>query len=503
MAEDWEQYAVKKSSSDDWEQYAVKKEAPESIPQMLGRNLKSAYNESFGAGMSALNDLTANNIKPNVARFISPDIANNVFPEQTSLEGKTTRFATGFAVPAAKAIKAMGWLGAPVLGAAYGAGNDILDQNKTATDRAIAGATGAGIGLATAGIIKSAPTVIDKALDLTPQTTKDKVFSLYNHVVGGARPKNIKDINAYKDDRITAVKTISDNAANIKFTDPETGELVSRLPENRVELAQSVLQTKPQIWKQVTELSKNATGEGAKINFKDVVKQSMSDVKSLYGNVAEDLNPKLMDSLYEEANRLSKLGYISPTKAQDYLTFYNKQIKLMRNTGTTVDQSMNDLYSAIVNNLNKATDETITKTLEQSGYSQLRKQYGSLLSTEKELLKAANAQLRYEAGKGSTIAHPIGNLFALEHILEGGADVLTGNAGKAVSNVSRAALTKAAMKLNDHFRNPDRKIADMFKEVSKIKLPETKTYYRPVDSELMPKYPKLPKPPQITPRKEN
>lgn len=141
-----------------------KPEVKESIPQMLGRNAKSAYNESLGAITSSVNDLSFNNIKPNIARLLGKDTANNIFPEQATLEGKATRFS---ALPGAS-LKALGLVrGGAIMGAGMGGANDLLNKDTTLQDRGvnavIGGAAGASIGALAKGVINITPKVIDKS----------------------------------------------------------------------------------------------------------------------------------------------------------------------------------------------------------------------------------------------------------------------------------------------------------------------------------------------------
>ena len=174
-----------------------------------------------------------------------------------------------------------------------------------------------------------------------------------------------------------------------------------------------------------------------------------------------------MTKSMQNKKNIGKSGTIFPTQSQDYMKFLNNEIQRLRQSGQAVDYSVKDLYNNLVGKLSDATDEAIEKVLAVSGYKDLRLQYSSLKSAEKEILGAANKFLRQQGGQGGGITHPIINIWSLEEFLQGGADALMGNVAGATRNTMRALLIKSAGKLSDYFKSPDKRIPMMFKLLQK------------------------------------
>lgn len=445
-----------------------------SFMEQVGTNLKSAYNESFGAGMSAINDLSANNIKPNVARVAGQDTANAIFPEQNTLEGKATRFATGFALPAGKAIEAMGALkGGALIGAGYGGLQDIANPNTTIPQRETGAVEGAGLGLATAGAVKAAPTIISKALDLVPQPIKDRIFNLYNTAIG-AKIKNISDAANIKDSRINMVKTISDNLPNVQFTSPAAQE--AGVPLNRADNLEAFQQTKDAIWQKHLSDTQGASDASVKVNYPSVVSDALADIKAKIGNKSLGLdsngkpipgaNTGLIDAFNKIADEQKALGQMSPSEAINHLKYLNDQIKPLYNSGNATDFSTKDLLSSIRYKLSEATDSAIEDNLGKSGFSQQRKQFSDVRAAEKEVVGSANKYYREIGGQGGGVTHPIVDLWTLKDLLQSGAHAITGNPVGAVANLGQAAAVKTASKLADFMKSPDRRISQMYKLAS-------------------------------------
>ena len=446
------------------------KQTKESIPQMIGRNASNAWKESGGAILSSINDLTANNIKPNVARVFGEDKASAIFPEQKTLEGKVLRFASGFAVPAAKVVQGLGILkGGVAVGAAYGAGQDILNPDTSLQERGTNAIVGGGLGLATAGAVKAAPSILKKTLDLVPRPIQDKIFNLYNESIG-TKIKNPIEAKTIRASKVNVVKTISDNLPDVKLLNPDTGGMESRIPQTREENLQAFQQVKELIWKNnVTKLSQGATDKGAKIDLSSLVDTSLTEAKKNIGMVALKANPQLSKALDKTSQDIKKVGEIDPTQAQDYLKYLNDQIQTLRKSGQAVDFSKKDLLNSLRYKLAEETDNVIEKTLGQSGYGEARKQYSDLRGAQKEILAAANKYYRQNAGGG--FIHPIIDLWSLEEVLQSAGHAIAGNPLGATLNLGRAVTIKGASKIVDFMRSPDRKIRQMYELAAKYSKP--------------------------------
>ena len=311
------------------------------------------------------------------------------------------------------------------------------------------------------GLVKGTSEALTKSRDIT-----NRIFNLYNFSVGG-KLKNVGDVTKIIPERVNAIKTISDNLPDIKLPNIDTGALESRVPQNRLDLLHAFNQTKKLVWNKVNTLSKGATEQNAQIDLSSIGQEALAQTKKDIGSVALKTNPTLINGLEAELTKIKTAGTINPTQAEDYMKFLNSEVQRLRQSGQAVDYSVKDLYSNVLNKLNDATDSAIEKALNQSGYRDLRKQYSSLKSAEKEILGGANKFLRQQGGGGSGFVHPIVNLWSVEELLQAGGHAFTGNIGGAVSNLGRAATVKWSSKIVDFFRNPDKRIPQMFQLLKK------------------------------------
>lgn len=450
----------------------------ESIPQLLGRATSEAWKESGGAILSAANDLTANNIKPNVARLAGQGTADAIFPEQKSLEGKTLRFASGFVVPAAKAVQGLGVLkGGLAVGAAYGAGQDVLNPDTSLKERGTNAALGGGLGLATGSAIKAVPHIIEKGLDLIPRPIKDRIFNLYNYSIG-TKIKNLSEANKIKDRVVGQVKTISDNLPNVKFTDYAAQE--AGMPLNRADNLEAFQQTKDAIWQKHIVDTKGATEQGVQVNYSKVVDDALAEAKSKIGNKSLGLdangkrvkgaNVSLNNAFEKIAKEQKALKNMTPSEAIGHLKFLNDQIKPLYNSGNAIDFSTKDLLSSIRYKLQEATDDAIENALGKSGFTSQRKQFSDLRAGEKEIVNSANKHARESIGKGGGVTHSIVDLWSLKDLLHSGGHAITGNPTGAAISLGQAAAIKTASKIQDFLRSPDRRIQQMYQLAAKYKV---------------------------------
>jgi hypothetical protein len=308
------------------------------------------------------------------------------------------------------------------------------------------GAEGA-VGLAEKGVgaAKTAMTDIGK------KNLENNIFGLYNDSVG-VKIKNLGDISKVKPQRITALKTMSDNLPNVKL---ESGD---EIPKSRWDMAQTLRQTKQDVYKKYTQLSGDATESGAKIDMTPVIQKAVNDTVKSIGQDALKANQRLLKSLQQEAINVSKIGITTPIRAQEYMASLNKELAPLYSSGKGTDFSVLDFKRNLINHLNDATELTIENTLKKSGYGELRDQYAALKSSEKEIVNAANKYMRQQGGQGGGIAHPIVNLWSIEQVMESGGHLMTGNIAGAGLSLARAATIKMASKFADFLKNPDAKV---------------------------------------------
>lgn len=326
----------------------------------------------------------------------------------------------------------------------------------------------AGKAIANSPIGQKIGSVLNKPLTGT-KALEDKIFNLYNKTIGSAKIRNLADTNKIKTERLTAVKTIQENADNLKFPDENTGEMISRLPSNRFEQAQALRQTKINVWDEVERMSGGATNSGATIDMNVVVDKALQNTLRSIGDDAFKANPRLLRSILKEANNVRGIKTTNPTRAEEYMKSLNDELKTFRQSGQVVNYSVIDFKNNLIHTLNQATDDAIEKALSQSGYSAQRAKYSALKSVEKEMIGAANKFLKQEAGGGGGIAHPLVDFWSLEEFMYGSGQMLMGNVSGGAKTMARGALLKTASKVSDYFRSPDRSMKKMYELIGKSK----------------------------------
>lgn len=316
---------------------------------------------------------------------------------------------------------------------------------------------------------------------------EDKIFNLYNKTVGGTKIRNLADTDKVKSQRITAIKTIQENSDNLKFPDENTGELISRLPSNRLEQAQALRQTKKDLWNEVSNLSGGATDAGATIDMNAVVDKAFQDTLKSIGHDALKANPRLLRSILEEAKAVRKIKTTTPTRAEEFMASLNKELNTFRNSGRAIDYSVIDFKNNLIHTLNKATDDAVEKALSTSGYSAQRAKYAALKSAEKEMIGAANKFLKQESGGG--IAHSIVDFWSLEELMSGSGKMLIGDVSGGARTIGKGVLLKMTSKLNDYFRSPDRAMKKMYELIGKSKNTASPFFIRPnnMGGQIIPK----------------
>lgn len=322
-------------------------------------------------------------------------------------------------------------------------------------------AFGAGKVLGAAG--KAIGKVLPESVTGFAKPLEDRIYNLYNSAIG-SKIKNLGDVKKLKGDRVSAMKAIHENLPNLKLQNPETGQMESRVPQNRLDLAHALNQTKQAIWAKVSDLSQGASDRGATIDLGKIVEKAGQDAKKSIGGVALKSNPGLASSIDQAVANIRMAGErISPSESQEYMKYLNSEVQRLRSSGQAVDFSTKDLYSNLLHHLNEETDSAIEKSLDKGGYRDLRRQYGALKSSEKEIINSANKYIR----TGGNSSHYLTNLWSLEDAMQGLGEMATGHPAVGASRMASGAAIKGASKLMDYMKSPDRKITEIFNLISK------------------------------------
>lgn len=344
----------------------------------------------------------------------------------------------------------------------------------------------------------------ERGLPMSQQHLDNRIYKLYEKAVGGVKIKNVGDASKIKNDRLEAVKAISDNMDDVRLPDIETGELVNRIPDNNYENVLAYRQAQQSVWKKASGLSKGATDAGATIDMNPIVQKSLNEVVDNIGEDALKANPSLFKSIIREANNVRKIGTTNPTKAEAYMKSLNNELTNFYKTGAKVDYSVLDFKRALIRNLNKSSEDVIESVLSKPGYGAYRRQYGALKSAEKEIIRAGNKQLSQEAGQGG-LAHGITDFWSLQEVIGGAGQILTGNVGGGIASIAKGTGLKATSKLLDYYKSPNKAMKKMYELLGKRAkigpMKQATSFGGPVSAEVVSPQPpdRLPAPPVVNP----
>ena len=386
---------------------------------------------------------------------------------KAALEGKIDRVA-----PAA----IQGALSGALFGAAGQVGSNVM--SKFAPGFKYASNVGAGAGQATAGAImapegeKTTQAIVGGILGLvspisaTKGKPKEQIIdqAIVKGISKGIRPsvvgkKNSGDVQDYYKNASEAVKLIVGNKENLKLQDAE-GNIVSKVPESLHDFAQSIEQTKGNIFKKYDALAEQSGKQGAVVDLTGIVKALDSAARNKIINIKSPETVSYINSLKE---RLATSGSLKPSEAQELIKSYNDSLQAYYKNPSYDTASRATVDAAVVNNLRSSLDSTITNTLNTPEYSLLKKQYGALKSIEKDVVNRAIVDARKNT-KG---------LIDFTDILSGG-DIVN---GVLTLNPGMIAKGTAQMGIKNYFKminEPNSIIKDMFQKVDK-------NYQKPLD----------------------
>lgn len=314
--------------------------------------------------------------------------------------------------------------------------------------------------------VKYAPQVAETTSkfvkDLTTKSEAQIEQAVFKQYMKGVKPtvagkQTASSMANLKDNVIDGVKTIKENKTNLSFADDLGESVKGQTPKSLQQTADAIEQTKKAIFNKYDSMAKQAGKDGVVVDTEGVatVLDEVINNKALNFShpeavkYAQDLKARLAQNKLPDG---SPVGYqkFDATTAQDIIQNYNKSLEAFYRNPTYDNASKAAIDAAVVNNMRKALDEGISKAT-GAEYGALKKQYGSLKSLEKDVVKATIRDARKNV-KG---------LVDFTDILSGGQvvnGILSMNPAMIASGVTQKALAEFYKYLN----NPNRAIEKMF-----------------------------------------
>lgn len=333
----------------------------EKLTRSLGADLQIAASVIPGGG-SGVNQIVAQGGKQLVKRAAVQGLKEGLF----------TGTAFGLGSGAQDADLSEGNIGASV--------GNILKQG------AIGGIVGGGLGAGSAAISARIATHAGKGIART-EDLESKIQDNYNRAVkpSVAGTKNARMVEVQKGRTNDAIKTIVKNKGQLKFVNDNGEEVIGQLPRSMNEFSRAIEQVKGNIYKQYDDLARQAGDDGAKVSLSKIA-MSLDDVIKDPALNATPRGQAAIKYAKELQTTLWKQGKVDTSTGQEIIKNLNESLKAYYRSGTGGESAIID--AGVANNIRKELDKVISSTA-GSGYQQLKSQYGSLSSIEKDVTKRA------------------------------------------------------------------------------------------------------------------
>lgn len=288
---------------------------------------------------------------------------------------------------------------------------------------------------------------------LTTKSEKQIENAIVNKFEKGVKPtlssnSTPSKVEKYKEDVVTAVKTIKDNKNSLKFTDADGIEITGETPKSLQQMADAIEQIKKKIFSLYDTLAKEAGEAGLKIKTSQIA----SELDSVINNKALQLtNPKAIQYAKLTQTRYNNVGSLDATVAQDVIQNYNASLQAFYRNPSYDTASQAAIDAMLANKMRIALDEGISG-LTGTQYSALKKQYGALKALEKDVVKASLRDARKNV-KG---------LIDFSDILSG-SEVVNGLLSFNPFSIAKGTVIKGISTYYKYLNNPNRAIESLFK----------------------------------------
>jgi hypothetical protein len=250
----------------------------------------------------------------------------------------------------------------------------------------------------------------------------------------------------YYKDAQGSVESIINNKKNLSLTDPTTGEAITgKLPTTLAQHADAIEQTKTAIFHKYDDLAKTAEMTGRGVNTSSLVDElrSFAGSKQALASGADKYALKL-------AKRYERMDNLTLTDTQNIIADLNRKLKAYDRTPNPGQVSNAGVDALARNNLRRKAEDAIGG----SGYTDIKRQYGELLSAEKEI----NQRALVDARKNIKGFFDLTDVYTAKELIVG---VLKHDPAR----LAGAAAMNATKSYIKYMNSPNRMIANMFEKV--------------------------------------
>ena len=251
----------------------------------------------------------------------------------------------------------------------------------------------------------------------------------------------------------SAIQDIVKNKENLELTNIVGDAVKNQLPETRIQMAQSIHDTKSQLFNEFNAKQVAAGKRGALVELEPIAKEldAVINNKTL---LADADGRAIIEHAKLQQQYLREASSFTPEQAQEWITRANSKLSPAYAKGSFQDVSRAGVDESVASMMRKRLDSAI-EGVGEKGYQDLKNRYGALTQLEKGANKASLAAL-------SKASMP--NFFDITS----GTALLHGLLAMNPATITAAGFMEGINVVRRHFQNPDTYVKNMFLKTEKL-----------------------------------
>jgi hypothetical protein len=250
-----------------------------------------------------------------------------------------------------------------------------------------------------------------------------------------------------------AVQDIIKNKENLELTNIVGDSVKNQLPETRIQMAQSIHDTKSRIFNEFNAKTVAAGKKGATVELEPIAKEldSVINNKTL---LADSDGRAIIEHAKLQQEYIREARFFTPEQAQEWITRANTKLGPAYTKGSYQDISKAGVDESMAAMMRKSLDSAI-EGVGEKGYQELKNRYGSLTQLE----KGAN-----KASLGALSKANMPNFFDITS----GTALVHGLLSMNPATITAAGFMEGLNILRRHYQNPDSYVKKMFEKTEKL-----------------------------------